>query len=587
MPAPPAEPAEPGREAEPAEEPMCPSATRDIVWSDQVLVWAPSTLWGFTHQNDLANVLASSTCPFFSGTIAQLDGSAATVASLKTFVNYGTVVVETQGGEDDQGYYFVSGDTCPSCSQSALSSMAGVAGIACINACYIAVYPNNRNLQPLTSSSILYAGFHYSLQGKSGFRKAFVPDGSTNAYFGYYYTKASTDDARFGVPLMVLLVQQYKDAGDSYLKVKRIAPALSFSVCSGSKPVLGNCAAKTQAALKKEPYFQFQGDENVAYVGNPTLEMSELNPPVNGSQGLAAFMEGAASCGPHGGNYLNVSWSNPAKAGHLTPLTGNVTGQDSFTEPASDPPPADASGTLVSSAAFAKYTPDALLTGTSDTITTMFATPAGKNIAKACLTIGGNAGLFVESYLNTTYNGGNPEGTSMVAINLHPPMKVTGTYTAPLTDPNNYAAQGASSGVNVTSNGGGRYTVVLTVGGAAPGGGAGPYQGTANIDLSAVNPGVEGQAKVTISGSFDANTIAELQQCASQPTCSFPDGSIYIEGPNTNTSVALGTPGTVPFTVSADSSTGPVDIFVGMNANAEAKTPAKFTITLNITFTNQ
>jgi hypothetical protein len=578
----------PGASEEPFEAAVCPSAARDIVWSDQVLVWAPSTLWGFNHQDDLANVLGGSMCPYFTGNIAQLDGSSATVASLKTFTNYGTIIMETQGGQDDQGYYFISGDTCASCTASQLAAMAGNSGFACIgNTCYVAVYPTNPNIKPLTTSSILYAGFSYSFQGKTGFKTAFVPAGSTNAYFGYYYSKINSDDDRFGVPLMVLLVNQYKDAGESYLKLKRISPPASFSLCSGAKIVLGSCISKTQAALKKEPYFQFNGDENVGYLGNPTLEMAELNPPEPGSQGLAAFMEGAASCGPNGGTYLSVAYKNSVKAGHLFPLTGNANGEDNFTEDASDPAPADAQGTLVSDAAYAKYTPDATLNGTMDNITATFSPgPNGKAIAKACLTIGSNSGLFVQSYLDTNYNASNPNGTSMVAINLKPPVKVTGTYNAPLTDPNNYAALGAAASLQVRANGTNSYTITLTVGGAAPGAGQGPYDGTANISVQAVNPGTEGQAQVQITGAFAPATLAELAQCANQPTCSFPDGSVFISGANVNDDIGILNPGALPFTVTADSSTNPVGIFVGMNANGEAATPQTWTITLNITLIN-
>ncbi|HUB79202.1 MAG TPA: hypothetical protein VMB03_10420 [Bryobacteraceae bacterium] len=573
---------------EPEEAPVCPSNARDIVWSDQVLVWAPSTLWGFTAQNDVANVLGGSQCPYFTGKIEQLDGAAATVASLKTFTKYGTIIMETQGGRDDQGYYFLSGDTCPSCSASQLGAMAGNSGFACIGAaCYVAVYPNNTNLQPLTTSSILYAGFSYSMQGKTGFKTAFVPPGATNAYFGYYYSKTAGDEDRFGVPLMVLLVNQYKDAGESYLKVRNIAPSKSFSVCSGSKIVLANCVSKTQEALKKNPYFQFSGDENVGYMGNPTLETTELNPPQAGSQGLAAFMEGGGSCGPNGGTYLSVAFKNSVKAGHLYPLTGNANGEDSFTEEASDPAPADAQGTLVSDAAYAKYTADATLGGTMDNISAMFSPgPNAKAIAKACLTVGGNSGLFVDSYLDTTYNGSNPGATSMVATNLAPPVKVTGTYNAPLTDPNGYTALGANASIKVTANGNNNFTITLTVGGVAPGANQGPYDGTADISVEAVNPGEEGQAQVQITGAYSAATTAALAQCASQPVCSFPDGSVYISGPNVNDSIELLDQGALPFAVTADSSTGPVDIYVGMNANGESSTPQSFTIILNITLIN-
>jgi hypothetical protein len=579
---------QPGAGDEPEEAAVCPSTPRDIVWSDQVLVWAPSTLWGFTHQNDIANVLGGSECPYFTGQIEQLDGKNATVASLKTFTNYGTIIMETQGGQDDQGYYLVSGDTCPSCSASQLAAMAGVSGIACINACYVAVYPNNANIRPLTTSSILYAGFNYSFQGKSGFKGAFVPAGSTNAYYGYYYTKSTSDDDRFGVPLMVLLVNQYKDAGDSYLKVKRIAPSASFSVCTGSKPVIENCVAKTQAALARQPYFQFNGDENVGYLGNPTLEMTELNPPVNGSQGLAAFMEGAASCGPNGGTYLTTAWKNSAKAGHLVPLTGNANGEDAFTEQASDPPPADAQGTLVSESAYAKYTADAALNGTMDNITTTFSpSPNGKAIAKACLTVGGNAGLFVESYLDTTLNGSNPNATNQVPTTLTPQLKVVNPFNAPLTDPNGNAAFGASASVMVTANGNNSYTATISVSGAAPGpAGNGPYEGIANVDLSAVNPAAQGQSQVRITGMWTAGTLAALGQCANQPTCNFPDGIVLINnGANGNFRVT--DQGAVPFTVTADSSTEPVDIYIGLDDNALLSTPTTFTIVLNIQFINQ
>ena len=117
-------------------------------------------------------------------------------------------------------------------------------------------------------------------------------------------------------------------------------------------------------------------------------------------------------------------------------------------------------------------------------------------------------------------------------------------------------------------------------------GGEFPYDGYASIDLLAINPGATGLAKVKISGSFDSATLSELAACATQTTCSFPDGTVYVNG-GASANIDLGGKGAVPFSVSVDSSSNPVDIYVGMNANSEMSTMATFTITLNIEFQNQ
>lgn len=543
----------------------CNSPKRDIVWNNKVMVWSPGDIF-FGNTNtyqQIVQVLQESNCPAFSVDNINYRGYNATVESMKDFALFGTIIMNTEGGVDQQQIGdLLTGQPAPTTIANTkafiLSWLTGQAqlvsdSVGCTpHGCFEAVHATNPNI-PATSYTIIYAGFCTSY----AFGPKLAPPGSNSAYYGYTVTEHPSQEANYGVPLFNALVNQYENTGDAY----------------GDTPFGGG--------------FGLWINFNLGYVGNPKLTITNKPPPSPGSQNLSAYLEGAASCG-NGAPYMNVNWFSRAQGGHLNWLTSLVSGkEDDFYDEASETPPDSIVGTLVSDLALAYWTPSALLPGNSDDITADFYPDMANPVAaRACLRVGGAAGLFVQSQLAGIYDGGNVDAQP-VPQNLSGPKspgrKITGAYKVPLQDACGCSSEGASAAVTFTPAGVGKWTVVLTVG-AAGGASPGPYLGEASISLEAINPGQEGQAEVTVSGTI---SIAPVCVTASNgiTNCDFMDGELMIGSQTTSLYDYTGPTTLTPVTL--DTSTNPAFIYVGMSPSAEIGSGAVFSVTLNIEFVNK
>jgi len=354
----------------------------------------------------------------------------------------------------------------------------------------------------------------------------------------------------------------------------------------------------------------------VGYVGNPHLTFTDLSPPVVGSQGLAAYLDGTASCGKDGFPYLNVKWTNPAQAGHLSDAGSLFSfSRDNFTNQATQEvflSQLNGYPALVNDEALARYTPDATLLGLSDNVVAdFFPDLANPPAAKACLAAAG-AGLFVQDELAAVWDNSQTKIQDPSPTVFLPAKKITQTYTVPLSDPGGYTVKGAKASVTVTPNGPGKWTVTLIAGGANPNypnnnpqPGSGPFRGRAVIDLIVINPGPAGKAKVNIDGQVQNANFCQPEPPGVQ-ACTLADGGVVVTDSQGKT-VESGSLNLIdkkpvgPFPVAADSSCSaemhatpacphpnPVRISVIVTeAVVIAPSPATFSVTLNIEAVNQ
>jgi hypothetical protein len=600
---------------------QCGDFQRDIVGGDEVLVWDPGSL--FFGQGDAApyigSILQNSKCPDFQ--VKTISGAAATVASISQFLNYATIIMNTHGGVDPNNHFLiVSGE--PSGYNKDYWGDPGKSiplGTSCFRLlpllpeanpprCYVSIYPSYLGWQ-VASNSIVYGGFCNGFTG--GAAGTFAPYGPysapkilnspwpgifapipTNAYIGYNSVISAGENFMTGRSVFNSLVNSYAntfeavdDSGD---------PKLDLS----------------------------QNGRNLAYVGNPRLLPTNMTPPVAGALELGAFLDGAASCGLKGDNYMNVKWTNPAAAGHLTSIGNTVNGsQDNFTNLATcneaisgcnpqslatGPPPI-----LPSDLALAAYKPDPSLAGNFDNIIADFyPDPANPEAARACAQIAGD-GLFVADQMAAVWDANIPSQIPPLT-EIVPAQKVTQTYTVPLHDPGGYVSMGATANVTVTPVGQGAWTVKVTAGAANPNYPKAPgYQGRAVIDLLAINPGAPGKAMVKVDGQVsNADVCQPVTLPASPPVtvtaCTSADGVVVVTDSQGHTvesgSLHLGDKNALgsSFSVAADSSCSgfaqptaqcrspqPVGIGVSLTESiANAPKPATFSVTLNIQFMN-
>jgi len=512
------------------------------------------------------------------------------------------------------------------------------------------VYPNNPNIHSLTNT-IIYGGFCYSLRsgpnwwvstkeprgvtgtgGIFGFGQAFAPAGSNSTYYGYLGTSPTEDDIAYGVPLFNALINQYKTTGEAYnatvpgaAQQAVLAPspdaragqnsgnASDLSIWIGARSI-GIVPDSYRAPPPSPPpaHFGIWNDQNLAYVGNPKLTKTDLNPPVPGSQGLAAYMDGTASCGMNGAPYMSVDWTNHTnrdKGGYLDAVTNLVSGQqDDFFNQASETPPESTPGTLVSDWALAKWTPSPELPGNSDDIVADFYPDMTNPIAaRACLIVRGVAGLFVENQVATVWDEQQPAQRAYEAP-VVPPRKIAQPYEVPLSDAGGYTKQGATASVIAMPNGKDAWTVTVMAGGANPNydvinpqPGSGPFMGLAQIGLEAINPGPAGSAMVKVTGKVSNTLFCQTVGSPPQKLCTFPSGSISVIDSNGKVletgSIDPEDNGAIgpSFSVMADSScsglvqTTPqcgVSINVSVGEVAGAPSPTTFSVTLNILFLN-
>ncbi len=566
----------------------CGDFSRPIVHSTDVLVWDPGAIFFAPDPAPfVANVLESSGCPAFL-VAAPISGPAATVASVAQFANYGTILMNTHGGFDGNGRYFIlSGELSTEKATDWGGPKANIqTGTFCFRklpvftdpkTCYRTIYPNYSGWS-VAPNSIVYGGFcdgfppNAALSpGGDYFRPTLTSpagpetwvstfaSGPNNAFIGFSSSVSTQQDAQDGAAIFGSMLHSYTT----------VAQATSN-------------AGDPQLIASNNGQF-------LAYVGNPQLQLTSIKPSSSDGQVLAASLEGTELCvGNPGEPPLYVKWTNPAQAGHLTTMSSLLNGsQDHFTNAADC---GEALGTcegvtipngaakLIGGWALAQYAPFGTASATSDQIMADFyPDPSGPVASRGCLTVQANAGLFVEEQLATTYNG-PAGGFAPKPVQVNPPQKVTGTYPGTISSS---GSLGGTASIMVTPNGTADYTVTISVGGAYP------MDGYALIDLSAVNPGPAGVAKVQISGKYDTATLAALVACSSQPTCNFADGTILI---NSGASGNISTldKGAFPFNnLTVDSSSSPVDIYVGMNSNDLIATQSTFTVILDIKFLNQ
>lgn len=550
----------------------CGSPKRDVVWNKNVLIWDPSFFEGNPYgawSDDVSKMFQNSKCPNNFNVSPPVDGAAAGPASMQQFSNFGTVILNTHGGYDRYGYVDILTGLPTNSQFDFLTTRNSGLTVGCVeDTCYFAVLPWSTFLKPLHTNTIVYMGLCHGNEflkqpTPTGLTARWVAPGSNVAFFNFREEVAVGYDAQDAHAVFDQLINHAKSTGDA----KSLAP-------SPAAPTL----------------FDLQGDSNLAYTGNPMMisksgkasrtgaralflppgtqqfSMNMSDPPM----ALEAQIEGADSC------QVNYQWSNTATAGHVKSDTGG-SGQDNFTDMDANieytplVPPVK----LFSSPPYFGY----------DTVMANFMfDPADPPVAQACGQVLVNVPLVVGSSLAATYDAGH--GSIPVATEFSPPKAVGSSYS--IQDAGTYKGFGASANVTVTNTGTNQWTVSAAAGGSTPGANQGPYTGKVQLDLLAMNPGPTGKGKIQISGMFNNNA-----GCGSSQVCSFPDGEVTITdslGKITNISLIPSDKAPNPFTVTADSSlssTGPVEIYIGMNANSQLSTPATFTVNLTIQFLNQ
>jgi hypothetical protein len=566
----------------------CTGYTRDIVQNNKVMVWSPGEIFGFLDYRTMVSTLQSTVCPAFQ--VDSLTGGDATIAAMDQFPNYGTIIMNTHGAWDSAWIFVLSGE--PAARNVIQTSNAlGIEGTACApQGCFKTVYPNHPNIHALTNT-IIYAGFCHSADNLvyrvGGFNSAMAPPGSQSTYFGYVGRTYSLEDKFIGKPLIDNLVNQYQNTGTAFGNVQPLP------MVRGAQPKVLGQAVSPRDILVAPKHFQIWGDQNLAYVGNPSLELRQLNPPVTGAQGIAATLDGTSSCGMYAGSYMSVAWANPAQAGHLTwqtPLENGM--EDSFVNYASQPPDSNAmtsAGAVPGNLAIAKYMPSPDLPGTTDNIEAEFyPDPNNPPAAAACLNVNDPAGLFVNEDVATVWNDQKPALRAYEAP-VNPPMKIVKTYTVPLQDMVGAANRGAAANITLTNNGQGSFTVDIMISAADPNSlnamsnpDDGPFMSLAQIILSLINPGAGGKTSVKINGQLHNTTVTET---AGTPPLTFTTaagGTLLIQSQGKSLlsgTLNSGDPKAAPasFTVTADSScSGPIQ--------PTAQCPAPGAVTLGISF---
>jgi hypothetical protein len=518
---------------------QCGDFARQIVGNNKVLIWDPGSAFVKGEPTPLtANLLRNSSCPHF--TFNELYDIAATAESLSLISQYSTVLLTTHGGVDPGGrFYIVSGTPSPfSANYFAGPGSSIELGTVCFRitngnqGCYVSVYPNYRAFQQAASNTIIFGLFcngFYGLYPGSQVPQPYIPSqilppqwpqvlarGANNAFFGFDLYVTVRQGRAAGLAVFNTLLHEYGSAADA-----------------------ANAGVSAVPTMRLYPT-----DSNLAYVGNPALKLAALAPPVpSGSNGLAAYLDGTASCGQNGSPYMQVKWTNPAKAGHLDSVTSMVSGkQDNFMNLASQSvflPQVGGYPALVNDEAEAKFTPDASLAANSDQIMADFYpdTSNQRPAGRACLTVPGN-GLFVTDQLAAIWDALTP--SQIPDITQFPiPLKITRPIPYPLHDPGGYAAKGAKASVTVTPSGQNKWTVTVTAGGSNPNypnnrlpPGSGPYMGRGVIGLQAINPGPAGHAFVRVTATINNQDVCQTVPPFPTPACTSADGVLIIGDSN-------------------------------------------------------
>ena len=143
----------------------CGDFPRDIVNSNQVLVWSPGDIFGFLTYRAIVLKLQDSKCPKFQ--VAGFWGTDANVESLRQFPNYATIIMNSHGFMDYVRVALMTGEISSPTIMD-LNTVLGIEGTGCVaQGCYRIIYPNHPIIHPL-NHAIIYAGFCYSFDGPLG-----------------------------------------------------------------------------------------------------------------------------------------------------------------------------------------------------------------------------------------------------------------------------------------------------------------------------------------------------------------------------------------------------------------------------------
>ena len=545
---------------------QCGMPQASAVWNNKVLIWDPGVLF-FDQDPGMAieTAIKTSKCP--RPQVSAIRGSDADSLSVRQFANYGTIIMSTHGGIDLFGNrnfengvraflpYNIINEEGVAC------NVYGTQGTPA--GCYYDVYPINPNVIPLHNNTILYMGFcraHDWLTENNPPRWA--PAGTNVVFYSFNDEVSVGDDIADGQTVFDQLLNQHQTTGVAYGMAKPPALPATFWLTGDQGLVYLANPRFTSKSGKASPVADRPGPRAI-YIppGTQVFNMNISDPPLD----LEADLDGADGC------QLDYQWSNTSHSGHLKPDSGG-SDQDKFTDTDPNvlytpvvPPP------MVSS--IAPYN------GFDTIMANYTADPAEPPFAQACAYIQAAVPIVLFSALASTYDAGH--GSIPVATDYSPPKAIGSSFS--MQDAGTYKGFGASANVSVNNTGANQWTLSVSAGGSTPGANQGPYEGKVQLEVALMNPGAG--AKIQIDGQFNNNA-----GCGSQPVCSFPDGIITITdslGKLTNFSVIPSDHAPNPFTVMVDSSqsnTSPVDIYIGMNDNAQLNTPSTFTITLKVQF---
>jgi hypothetical protein len=306
---------------------MCNTPRRDIVQNSDVLIWDPGNLFfgNFDAAPAVAAKIGEAKCPPLN--VKTLPGAQADLASIGSFANYGTIVLDSHGGVDPnhRGAMMTAQEVSSGLqaffSDSQFSPTADIAVICTFYApvsapiiglantkigCYLSAYASY--IAKSTSGlaeSIVFAGICDGAVGNLDIAQAFTPPGSNNAYYGFGGVTNTYDIRVQGSAVFDKLIHQHTNAE----------------------------GAMQGAPIPKAALLYFFGDPNLAYLGNPKLfSPQSTGPEISFALGpgqslnLQAQLDGASACG----GIMNYHWINTAYAGHLTPSDKSA-GQDDFT----------------------------------------------------------------------------------------------------------------------------------------------------------------------------------------------------------------------------------------------------------------
>jgi hypothetical protein len=280
----------------------------------RVLIWDP----GFfrpIYDDALLVEQKFAALPCLEHQITKIDGANATVASVRQFSNAETLVISTHGAVDEYGrVMFGTGEliteaglalheddlTAGFVETGGMHDMNGVRrDVFTVTEAFLRYNLPSR----FPERAIVYASYCFSGYGTGV--QAFVDAGAGTA-FGYDW-KVSEDYAKnVAGQLFDGLISQFQTTGDAYDAVTpKIDPTPRTGDIPGQKP-------NTWLSFRLPAVFTYEGDERIAYVGQPDVEPDASTVPAGESATLTATAEGKGTC------ELNYHWHTAGVAGDLS-----------------------------------------------------------------------------------------------------------------------------------------------------------------------------------------------------------------------------------------------------------------------------